>query len=293
MRHLKRFNESQFPGKFNWKGDEHLIKNIFDIARDENIKVEIERDSDYLRHTRPSDRSNNTIPQMSPTIKVSIINDGQENYKDVCINIINRLQQTGHTTTVKLYRDRKGILSRFRTREVIITDAEEIRDYDIIDIKIEIEHYFKQDIENAFDDILNIARDEGYDVNHKFDSTYKFKHKARFLLITLGRNDNSVEDSNRMLDDIMRRLETIITPTMFKPRISYLKSSYYYQKYNPEHAIDNNAHGAGGVLKGLNGLQVVMDVYGHGAMNDPDEDLSDYEGIKIIYPIHVKSYEED
>jgi len=122
-------------GEFNWSNDKDLINDIINIARDEGITVDLANEKG--------------------DIQVKLYNDGQEHYKNVSIDVVTRLQNLPHDTIIKLYRDRKGILNKFRTRELIIENPQDIAKYNILEIEVEIEHNFKKELHKTFDAILD------------------------------------------------------------------------------------------------------------------------------------------
>jgi hypothetical protein len=151
MKHLENY------GKFNWSNDKDLIRDIINIARDEEIRVTAVGKGD---------------------IHVTIHNDGQENYKRICIELVTRFQNIPHDTTVKLFRNRTGFFNSFKTREVIINNPQDIDNYDIIEVEVVIEHDRKKEVEKAFDDILNDTISKNFSkkdvkIYKKWDKKYK------------------------------------------------------------------------------------------------------------------------
>ena len=132
MKHLENY------GQYNWSNDKELINDIINIASDEGIIVDLGSEG--------SD------------IQVKLYNDGQENYKNIVIDVVTRLQNLPHDTTIKLYRDRKGILSKFKAKELIIKNPQDIARYDIIEIEVEIEHNYKKELHKTMDAIKRSFR---------------------------------------------------------------------------------------------------------------------------------------
>ncbi len=131
------------------------------------------------------------------------------------------------------------------------------------------------------ENVLNIAKDEGFTIKHKFDSMYvpgNHSVKSRFLFVEIERNENSVNQLKEIMDVIIERIESILPSIGYDRKIRYKMSkddSGYYQVFDEER-----------------GESVLTDIYGKHTMNF-NQDLSDFYGATILFPIYVSEYYND
>jgi len=128
------------------------------------------------------------------------------------------------------------------------------------------------------ENILNIAKDEGFTITHKFDSMYmpgNHSYKSRFLFVEIERNGNSTSQLKDIMDTIIERIESVLPSIDYDKKIRYKMSKNdngYYQTFDKDR-----------------GECVLTDIYGKHTMNF-DQDLSEFYGATILFPISVSEY---
>ena len=149
MKHLKAYNElfnggriasslkKTFDGmnigeilKVIWKEDERELQDILNIAKDEDIRV----DKRYE----------------NGDIKIVLINNGEENFKDICGDISNRLERLDYILTITAAEKKmdNGFIKNFKQKvNRFVYGLEDNNDYkNITKVFITVEHYKKAEV---------------------------------------------------------------------------------------------------------------------------------------------------